>query len=383
MFELKDYYDVNFPSEVIKSAYQIFFSTQESSIIKSKSSKIKLTQHKIDKEYATIDDLLYDYDKSSSFFISSKINAKLLIVNHGNNSYKVTIDLEDEAAKKILQIFDDAFPTNRIDTITLKGHSVEKTKTYYLTKFFPDTIQEAYRKLSSFIDTSKKQSPPNRLTIYHEDEHWSYSSYDEFFAEYNNTKSYYIYHDLAFGYIFSILGDKTHATVSISSSSTKEVQSIFQIFERDLDKSIVKIDTQAIRIFIGHGQSDQWKSLKDHLHEKHGFDVIAYELGTRAGYTIQEVLKDMLGKSSLALLVLTGDDLDNQGRYHARENVIHELGLFQGKLGFKRAIALKEDGVTEFSNIEGLNQIRFSKNNIRETFGDVLALIKDEYSQKN
>ena len=49
------------------------------------------------------------------------------------------------------------------------------------------------------------------------------------------------------------------------------------------------------------------------------------------------------------------------------------------RLGFRRAIVLLEDGCKEFSNINGLNQIPFSKGRIRETYGDVLATIKREF----
>ena len=59
--------------------------------------------------------------------------------------------------------------------------------------------------------------------------------------------------------------------------------------------------------------------------------------------------------------------------------VIHELGLFQGRLGFTRAIVLLEEGVKEFSNILGINQLRFAKGRIKETFGDVLATIRREF----
>jgi len=82
----------------------------------------------------------------------------------------------------------------------------------------------------------------------------------------------------------------------------------------------------------------------------------------------------------MAFLLLTAEDKDEHGNLHARENVIHELGLFQGRLGFTRAIVLLEEGVTEFSNIHGINQIRFRPGRIRETFGDVLATIKRESS---
>ena len=87
----------------------------------------------------------------------------------------------------------------------------------------------------------------------------------------------------------------------------------------------------------------------------------------------------MLNDSSIAFLVLTGEDITNYGEAYARQNVSSQIRLISGKIGFNRAIALLEDGVVEFSNIYGINQIRFSKGNIRETFGDVLATIKREF----
>ena len=56
---------------------------------------------------------------------------------------------------------------------------------------------------------------------------------------------------------------------------------------------------------------------------------------------------------------MTAEDEHSDGTTHARENVVHEAGLFQGKLGFSKAIILLEEGCKEFSNIEGLGQIRF------------------------
>ena len=44
---------------------------------------------------------------------------------------------------------------------------------------------------------------------------------------------------------------------------------------------------------------------------------------------------------------------------HARENVVHEAGLYQGKLGFSKAIILLEEGCEALSNVQGLGQIRF------------------------
>lgn len=137
------------------------------------------------------------------------------------------------------------------------------------------------------------------------------------------------------------------------------------------------------KIFIGHGSSLQWRDLKDHLHEQHGYEIIAYETGSRAGHTIRDVISEMLEKSSFAILVMTGEEHMEDGTITARQNVIHEIGLFQGKLGFTKAIVLKEEGTEEFSNIHGVNQIRYSKGNIKETFGDVLAVLNREFGKRH
>ena len=63
-----------------------------------------------------------------------------------------------------------------------------------------------------------------------------------------------------------------------------------------------------------------------------------------------------------------------------QQNVVHEIGLFQGRLGFARGIILLEEGVEEFSNISGIEQIRFNTGRIRETFGEVVATIRREFS---
>jgi predicted nucleotide-binding protein len=110
--------------------------------------------------------------------------------------------------------------------------------------------------------------------------------------------------------------------------------------------------------------------------------VEAYEIGARAGHAIRDVLNDMLSKSSFAILVMTGEDQTSDGDgLRARQNVVHEAGLFQGRLGFARAIVLLEKGVEEFSNIHGIDQIRFDKGRIKETFGDVVATIRREFPE--
>ena len=94
---------------------------------------------------------------------------------------------------------------------------------------------------------------------------------------------------------------------------------------------------------------------------------------------MRDILDSMSEDSSMALLVLTGEDKTQEGLMRARQNVIHECGLFQGRLGFDRAILLVEKGVELASNFDGIQQLRFNKGRIQEVFGDVIATIRREF----
>ena len=66
------------------------------------------------------------------------------------------------------------------------------------------------------------------------------------------------------------------------------------------------------------------------------------------------------------------------GSLRARENVIHEIGLFQGKLGFEQTIILLENGCKDFSNIHGITHIPFPKGEIKATFGRIFKTLKQK-----
>jgi hypothetical protein len=120
------------------------------------------------------------------------------------------------------------------------------------------------------------------------------------------------------------------------------------------------------KIFIGHGASPLWQELRRFLSERLHLPCDEFDATAGAGKTISERLDEMLEEACFAFLVMTAEDEHADGTRHARENVIHEVGLFQGRLGRQRAIVLLEQGCQEFSNIHGLIQIRFPS-------GDLLA----------
>lgn len=139
-----------------------------------------------------------------------------------------------------------------------------------------------------------------------------------------------------------------------------------------------KSDSTTISVFIGHGRNPAWARVQQFLEHDFGLNVITFESETRAGQHIVQVLESMLNQAGFAILVLTGEDLTPEGGMRARQNVIHEAGLFQGRLGFSKAILLVQSGLEEFSNVAGLQQIHFTEAEIQQTFYELGRVLKRE-----
>ena len=131
-------------------------------------------------------------------------------------------------------------------------------------------------------------------------------------------------------------------------------------------------------VFIGHGRSQAWRELKDFVEDQLGLPVDEFNSIPVAGTSITDRLMEMLRSATIAFLVMTGEDEQPSGELRPRENVVHESGLFQGHLGFNRAIVLLEEGCEKFSNNAGLVHINFPKNNIGAAFQKVREVLERE-----
>jgi hypothetical protein len=131
------------------------------------------------------------------------------------------------------------------------------------------------------------------------------------------------------------------------------------------------------KIFIGHGHSPVWREFKDFLQNNLSLPWEEFNRVPQAGISTSERLNEMLDSACFAFLIMTGED-ERNGELHARENVIHEIGLFQGKLGFRRAIILLEEGCKDFSNIHGLTYIPFPRNGISAKYEEVRLTLQRE-----
>ena len=132
-------------------------------------------------------------------------------------------------------------------------------------------------------------------------------------------------------------------------------------------------------VFIGHGRSKLWARLKVYLQDELNVATVTYESEPRTGESIVPVLEKMLDQATFAVLVLTAEDETADGSRRARQNVVHEAGLFQGRLGFKRAVLLVQDGIEEFSNVAGLQYIPFSEDKIEQAFYELQRVLKREH----
>ncbi len=143
-------------------------------------------------------------------------------------------------------------------------------------------------------------------------------------------------------------------------------------------KQKVKMDRVGTNVFIGHGRSGAWRELKDFVFDRLKLPWDEFNRVPVAGITNHARLVEMLDAAAVAFLIMTAEDETAEGEMQARMNVIHEVGLFQGRLGFTKAIVLLEEGCQEFSNIQGLGQIRFPKGNIAACFEEVRQVLERE-----
>lgn len=266
---------------------------------------------------------------------------------------------------------------------------MQKSKDFIRTRFTADVLQDAVDTIDKLPSNEDEHLRYSGLSVEHDDDsQWQYDDPAEFYADYRKykkTANMNIYKGV---YTLRLYAREYDSTIIVSANHRANIEDVFNVFEASRETCALpppepepSISPSPVEptIFIGHGGNSQWRELKDHLVDKQGYRVEAFETGARTGHVIRDILDDMVNKSSFAVLVLTAEDEQANGELRARQNVIHEAGIFQGRLGFARAIMLIEAGVEEFSNAQGVQYVRFSKDNIKETYGEVIATLRREF----
>jgi CAP12/Pycsar effector protein, TIR domain len=137
------------------------------------------------------------------------------------------------------------------------------------------------------------------------------------------------------------------------------------------------------KVFISHGHSEMVKlKLKNFIEERMHLEPVILTEQPDLGLTIIEKLEKYGKDCDFALILLTADDETADGGVRARQNVIHELGVFHGILGRDRVLLLKQSNVETFSNISGLIYKEFQGENIESVFEDVRIALESGSASK-
>ncbi|MCC7389998.1 MAG: nucleotide-binding protein [Phycisphaerales bacterium] len=166
---------------------------------------------------------------------------------------------------------------------------------------------------------------------------------------------------------YSVLMERTG--IEAAPAGMPEQRALLADRESDPDSSVV---------FIGHGGSTIWREFKDFLVDRLDLEWEEFNRTPQAGRTTTARLTELLDRCRFAFIIMTAEDEQPDRKMRARQNVVHEAGLFQGKLGFNRAIVLLEEGCEEFSNIHGLTHIPFPAGKVSACFEEVRRTLERE-----
>lgn len=134
--------------------------------------------------------------------------------------------------------------------------------------------------------------------------------------------------------------------------------------------------TKPDRIFISHGHSNEWRKLQAYVEKDLEYKTLELAQEANLGRTVLQKLAEESQKCSVAIIVMSGDDKVTAEEIRVRENVMHEIGFFQGYYGLSNVILLHEVGVNIPSNIHGLVYIPYPKNTIDASFGALYRELK-------
>ena len=122
------------------------------------------------------------------------------------------------------------------------------------------------------------------------------------------------------------------------------------------------------RVFISHGTPPDWREVQAFIEKDQSIPTLELAQEPNRGRTVLQKLDEESDRCNYAVVVMTSDDNAQDGALLARENVMHEIGYFQGKFGLANVCLLHEEGVNIPSNIHGLVYIPFPKDMVRAAF---------------
>lgn len=132
-------------------------------------------------------------------------------------------------------------------------------------------------------------------------------------------------------------------------------------------------------VFISHGRARDWMEVQAFIGRDVGLRTLELAQEPNRGRTVLQKLEEESSRCSFAVVVMTGEDLTAEGERRTRENVMHEIGYFQGKYGLSRVCLLHQEGTNIPSNIHGLVYIPFPEGLVTASFGALGRELRDAF----
>lgn len=158
-----------------------------------------------------------------------------------------------------------------------------------------------------------------------------------------------------------------HKLRYVGSYGHGQLAEVTRNFIRTLDASR-RTGAQPAGVFVAHGRSPEWLAVKAFVEQRFGVPVYSFESDSWGSRPVTEALSDYLQRCSFAICVLTAEDTTGDGHLVARQNVIHEIGLFQGGRGFDRVLVLVEEGCESVPAAAAPYTAVFPRNAIHRAF---------------
>ncbi|WP_406408134.1 PfkB family carbohydrate kinase [Streptomyces halstedii] len=130
-------------------------------------------------------------------------------------------------------------------------------------------------------------------------------------------------------------------------------------------------------VFIAHGRNSDWLAVKAFVEERFGLPVHSFESSSWGSRPVTEALQDYLQRCTFAICVMTAEDTTDEGRRLARQNVIHEIGLFQGRHGFDRVIVLAEQGCLSLPDTTTARTASFPRHAVDKAFWELDRALRE------
>lgn len=161
----------------------------------------------------------------------------------------------------------------------------------------------------------------------------------------------------------------------------RDIDHIFEIRANCQLQHPASKESSISRVFITHGRSADWREVQAHIEKD--IDLLTMELAQEpsSGMTVIEKLIDGASRCDSAVIVMTGDDITLDGEARSRENVMHEIGYFQGKYGRAKVCLLHEEGVSIPTNLSGVVYIPYPKGNVSAGFHVLSRELKSMYKR--